>query len=191
MKAQPSTVARFENEWHEPNPAAMLAIRNDFEAAASSAPMATPMEFVGYASIQRRNDPGSCYRRRVGNEMSESREMTLSYELAKQLREAGWPQFSNGDDPDDEYPHPLERYVEDSETVDTAYSPSLEELIERCPLELNGTYFTMRRTEAGFWAGYLNVKSGVTPFELCGIGEHNFKEAVARLWLRLNAKPKP
>jgi hypothetical protein len=58
------------------------------------------------------------------------------------------------------------------------------------PRLVDGTYFTMRRTEAGFWAGYLNVKSGVTPDDLCGIGKHNFKEAVARLWLKLNTGPK-
>jgi hypothetical protein len=95
----------------------------------------------------------------------------MDYELAKQLKDAGFPQkepngFSG-----------LLAHVKGN-ADDSTYYPTLEELIEAC----GDHFFTLELRNGGYkrWeaheAYYNNHHDGSTP-----------TEAVARLWLALNA----
>ncbi len=108
--------------------------------------------------------------------------MTLSYELAKELKDAGFSQgdgdyaAANGNwygfEPSLDNP-PTEKYGE------VAYAPTLSELIEACG---TGAWFHLYHLRSGEWetdCANLSTADGVkgpTP-----------DEAVARLWLALNA----
>ena len=92
--------------------------------------------------------------------------MTLSYELALALKEAGWPQpdvLAYRDSPGKWNYQPSSGY---------AYFPSLDELIEACP------HFIDLRSSATGWMCKtltgLDSFRGATP-----------SEAAARLWLAL------
>lgn len=101
----------------------------------------------------------------------------MNYELAKQLKDAGFPQESDG--------LTSVYYQEDKERIrlrhienDTEVKiPTLSELIEACV----GKVFMLliNRNLEGRWASAVDGKgaSGDTP-----------EEAVARLWLALNKK---
>lgn len=96
----------------------------------------------------------------------------MTYELAKKLKDAGFPQEAgeNGN-----------RVLSDSEGENEAIVPTLEELIEAC-----GPEFRWLKNKKTFWFAqqrqHPNVlgdmkTAGKTP-----------SEAVARLWLALNKK---
>ena len=96
----------------------------------------------------------------------------MNYELAKQLKDAGFPQRSieNCNDPYECCIH-----VGDE---DIATCPTLSELIEAC-----GKGFSELHRFSDFWKawgyknGLLEIIEGQTP-----------EEAVAKLWLELNEK---
>jgi hypothetical protein len=98
----------------------------------------------------------------------------LSFELAKQLKESGWPQPDTRADIKGEW-------VWD-EWNKNAYAPSLDELIDACPPIGNAAspFCLTKSLHHGWFAGYgLNdfleqENHGATP-----------SEAVARLWLKL------
>jgi hypothetical protein len=111
----------------------------------------------------------------------------MTYELAKELKDAGFPQITFDAlkpyvgtcyDPQGNNYWSLKRM-----TPEWTYSPTLEELIEACNTAPLG--FIALRNETGFWSAsgwHTNRKDwiqtdGLTP-----------KEAVARLWLALNRK---
>lgn len=88
---------------------------------------------------------------------------TISYELAKALKDAGFPQQGN----------PWGR-------EDKAYNPTLSELIEAC-----GSPFFLTKDQdynAGKWTAVTTI-----PHEIKLVG-NTPEEAVARLWLALNKK---
>lgn len=101
----------------------------------------------------------------------------LSYELCKQLRDAGFPQlYEQGE------------YFEDSNApegdTDGAYRPTLSELIDACMV--NDGCFSLEYNHKTWWAKHIasqgdlhtvKTKSGDTA-----------DQAVARLWLLLNKK---
>ena len=91
----------------------------------------------------------------------------MDYALAKELRDAGWPQAGTG-----KRIGPPDLMV--WRKADLVYVPSLEELLEECSEKGFGLWFL----EEGAWAArkflVIEVVTGATP-----------SEAVARLWLEL------
>lgn len=94
----------------------------------------------------------------------------MEYELARQLKDAGFPQEGAG------------KRVADPEKIfatreDFAYVPTLDELIEACGNRFEG----LTRDDNGIWGGQANsmntISLGSTP-----------TETVARLWLSLNSQ---
>jgi hypothetical protein len=93
----------------------------------------------------------------------------MNYELAKELKDAGFPQITT---PEPTFDFPTSVYV-----------PTLEELIEACGEQFD----TLRQYEIGRWFAAANVED-----------EHGNREevagwpdpvtTVARLWLSLNQK---
>lgn len=107
----------------------------------------------------------------------------MDYELAKQLRDAGWPQ--NRRDGNWAWP----REYDDTKTAAEIRCaiPTLEELIEATP-QLDCVTRMSQGKELGYWAAscrsdFSGLSSGFT--ERTGATP---TEAVARLWLVLNAK---
>lgn len=106
--------------------------------------------------------------------------MTISYELAKQLKEAGWPQVPVAG---------LKGYFEGHPTgnneFERYYFPTLSELIEACGKELHCLVHTTNGgmdSDKEFWSAgkdnkVLNWSNGHSP-----------EEAVANLYLALHPK---
>lgn len=99
----------------------------------------------------------------------------MNYELAKQLKDAGFPQKGNG----------LMLVRKGWETnkvvnygVGNSYAPTLEELIEACGDKLVSAYNNGKE-----WL--LNEEAGS---EVPQVSGSTLTEAVARLWLALNKK---
>lgn len=101
----------------------------------------------------------------------------MIYELAKQLKDAGFPQGEGG-----------EHYLtcasfDDDENCRSdghiAYASNLSELIEACGDKFEGLFNTLKYPHANKWLaeGYGEKCLGSTP-----------EEAVAELWLALNKK---
>ena len=102
----------------------------------------------------------------------------MDYELAKQLKDAGFPQkekgtllFADGITMADSQ----KKWNENS-----AYSPSLEELIDACGDEFGELGKGNATIDSPWTASGLPVKIG-----FCGQGKTP-TEAVARLWLEIN-----
>jgi len=115
----------------------------------------------------------------------------MNYELAKELKEAGFPQkhgryleywdegggvWNCGDEPVSTYR--LEELI---------YNPTLEELIEACGDDFDELKAPHHRQQEGYpefdeWWAEATIKTGI-----CTKGKTR-KEAVARLWLALNKK---
>ena len=85
----------------------------------------------------------------------------MNYELAKQLKEAGFPQHKPNCVDKDQWEY---------------YSPSLSELIEACGEEYRMMKYSVEHL-GWFAGGYKEEGFGQTP-----------TEAVANLWLELNKK---
>ena len=114
----------------------------------------------------------------------------LSYELCKQLKEAGFPQawpgyydykFVSWYNTDGIWENSLESNLNDVVLDDVScVIPTLSELIEACPLEQDNNLFTLSWYREGWQAGYDDYDVlrpnalGKTP-----------EEAVANLWLKL------
>lgn len=105
----------------------------------------------------------------------------MNYELAKELREAGFPQKGMGTfsrhrkDID-------EQYVE----VNEIYIPTLSELIEAC----GEKFIQLTRTDDGEWICAGNISEDRINIDkaLRDEFEKTPEEAMARLWLALNKK---
>lgn len=111
----------------------------------------------------------------------------ISYELAKKLKEAGFPQFGKG----------FGLYVLDSKRIGTSawvqafkkdgviYEPTLSELIEACPK------FRKLKKNKGNWiadsAPFEKKEDGTAKPFIHGTGSTP-EEAVAALYLKLHAK---
>lgn len=92
--------------------------------------------------------------------------MNMDYALAKQLKDAGFPQNGRGDTLSTERAFVDEKHM--------AYFPSLEELVEAC----GAKFKNFRRKGDGWWADSKHhMSKGKTP-----------TEAVAKLWLALNTQ---
>lgn len=115
----------------------------------------------------------------------------MNYDLAKKLKEAGWPQETKKGEkiwriicegtPDVAYEEPC-------------YAPTLSELIEACDLtrkkSLDGYLFVdfhIRVDNTSLWRCGLQLKDGEKCFSDEGYGKTP-EEAVANLWLKLNKK---
>lgn len=97
----------------------------------------------------------------------------MNYNLAKQLKDAGFPQNGLGRT----LTHPGWQEMPKEEWEPTnAYAPTLEELIEACGDKLVSTYNT-----GSEWQ--LNEEAGSETPQVKGT---TLKIAVARLWLALN-----
>lgn len=101
----------------------------------------------------------------------------MNYELAKKLKDAGFPQKGKGDEV-------TFMKLRSFEGMENCYIPSLSELIEACGESID--MITRERTaienKTLGWRAYCHKgpsisKEGKSP-----------EEAVARLWLALNAK---
>jgi hypothetical protein len=91
----------------------------------------------------------------------------MNYELAKELKDAGWPQDKL----------PVGGY-----SREPCYIPTLEELIEAC----GGKFHSLARADKEWWASEL-LEPFADKFPL-RVGGSTPTEAVARLWLALNEK---
>jgi hypothetical protein len=97
--------------------------------------------------------------------------MTMDYKLAKELKDAGFPQGGNGT-----WVYPLTALM--IRSSDRVYAPTLEELIEA----LGDRMYSLVRHKNGFFKAFstddaenmMDVSQGDNP-----------TEAVARLWLAL------
>ncbi len=105
----------------------------------------------------------------------------ISYELAKKLKEAEFPQTGKSHtwySPTGEYQiNPISVVVNDSISI-----PTLSELIEACGKDFSILYNNLRDDEMGWWAG-TNVKGIQNP-----IMGKTPEIAVANLWLAINKK---
>lgn len=93
----------------------------------------------------------------------------MDYSLAKQLKDAGFPQRENG--------VIYEHYVKEPESEEKIYSPTLSELIEACGDKFMGLH---HYADTKTWLAVSDENTYVnapTP-----------EEAVAKLWLELNKK---
>lgn len=94
----------------------------------------------------------------------------MNYELAKEMRAAGFPQEGKGEWLQRDMSHPM-----DWDKSFTLYSPTLEELIGKC-----GDRFSALGIIDGIWKatdGGILMEEGKNP-----------TIAVAKLWLALNKK---
>lgn len=106
----------------------------------------------------------------------------MNYELAKQLKDAGFPQKGAGSKIANPHAH------DDDESVEITYAPTLEELIEACGDRFLGL---LKHDDKSGWTA---LKNGDVLF-LKDFSENpdlmlgsTPEEAVARLWLALNKK---
>jgi hypothetical protein len=99
----------------------------------------------------------------------------MNYELAKQLKDIGFPQGGDG------------KWIGSPDALvwrndDRAYVPTLEELIEACGHDFSTLVLEAANDERNLWratgTGYSEYQTYPSP-----------TEAVARLWLALYAKP--
>lgn len=115
----------------------------------------------------------------------------MNYELAKELKDAGFPQYGHNYDEGGNRCIVQGRFIEgnakDGGTLEgTAYAPTLSELIEACGEDFK--YLSKR--DDGKWVGG-NHSGKIVHGEYT---EHSYQfgetpsEAVARLWLALNKK---
>jgi len=104
----------------------------------------------------------------------------MNYELAKELKDAGFPQqlwtgqsyyYEGGDNA-----LLSDGFQENENVSDKIKIPTLSELIEACG---EGAFMLLNKGDGTYWVAALNGKGaeGITP-----------EEAVARLWLALNKK---
>lgn len=117
----------------------------------------------------------------------------ISYDLAKELKEAGWPQPESGNDLNFVYSGGI-CGRSDARALDAVYAPSLSELIAAIPTVIDGkkALLTLYRDEDGCSAA-IETEEAVPVGEMQGKevrqiadseGEE-MDEAVARLWLKL------
>jgi len=111
----------------------------------------------------------------------------MDYTLAKELKDAGYPQKDGT--------HTFEDGALRagwSPTDNSAYVPSLEELIDACPKDLpRGDTFTLGSGKGGqsWTATYFDFRNNrITSEEVFIQSAATPIEAVARLWLALNKK---
>lgn len=108
----------------------------------------------------------------------------MTYELAKELKDAGFPNYRMGV----MATHDEELLEKDWETYRGSYSPTLSELIEACMAgkfgvgvdhfaQLNAVRLESLDIEWEAWSNMNVCAKGSTP-----------EEAVAKLWLALNKK---
>lgn len=94
----------------------------------------------------------------------------MNYELAKQLKEAGFPQVG--------YPIKKGEFICVTPwTVNEFYCPTLSELIEAC----GNKNFRLLADHKGKWSAYSYI-------DAIGAEGDTAEEAVALLWLKLNKK---
>src|SRR5688572_20449034 len=107
----------------------------------------------------------------------------LSYELAKELKDAGFPQKGSG-----EY---LAEPRKHGGPQTNAYAPTLEELIEKCTLRegnfLKNLVFYPSAPNGPEWGAFTQFYIEKDGVGVCGKGTTP-TEAVARLWLAIQKK---
>lgn len=116
----------------------------------------------------------------------------LSYELAKELRDNGFPQLGDGyalildkklpesDETVMQIPWSLYVYKPKEKAI---YAPTLSELIEALPKVIDGAYFNIYWFDDVWRAAYT-----ITECEDTFADGKTLEEAVANLWLKLNKK---
>ena len=112
----------------------------------------------------------------------------MNFELAKELKEAGYPQEGKTDNywAFDGYCRAYRSYFEELEWPNLFYIPTLEELIEACGDEF--MTLSLRPKSIGIdlpdtkWSAFTTIHA-----EMIGHGSTPI-EAVARLWLALKRK---
>jgi hypothetical protein len=101
--------------------------------------------------------------------------MTMDYELARELRDAGFPQGTKGT-----WTYPLDALV--TRSADRIYVPTLEELVEVC-----GDWIIKIEKAQNGW-NVFGVRAGTSPSDtdvtFIGVGK-SLTVGVARLWLGL------
>lgn len=117
--------------------------------------------------------------------------MSITYELAKQLKEAGFPQkgengfisdkgfwygyFNCGYCPD--------AFGQPTSKKDNAYIPTLSELLEACGEPFWTLHKHVEGKYAGYWEACLNPTDRITSGK-----QKTPEEAVSHLWLIMNKK---
>lgn len=105
----------------------------------------------------------------------------MKYELAKELKDAGFPQLGDGG-------YAVDNDYHDKHRPDCGcmvYIPTLEELIEAC----GKPFMSLYRNDDG--SGWTAFKFGDRIFDGNLIEGDTPTEAVTRLWLTLNEKSAP
>lgn len=100
----------------------------------------------------------------------------MNYELAKELKDVGFPIIEHAD----RAPEPRHYFLtHNGKLVDPVYVPTLEELVEACGDDFRAIHSPQDMNTEMWIAGGMNKSfvEGRTP-----------TEAVARLWLALNKK---
>ncbi len=102
----------------------------------------------------------------------------MIYSLAKELKEAGFPQGGNGS-----WVFPPEKII--ARSSDRVYAPTLSELMEGCGgNEKTGLWLQQESSPTGIYWG---SGRGLDGQQICGSGSTP-EEAIARLWLALWGK---
>lgn len=125
----------------------------------------------------------------------------MSYELAKELKDTGFPQMGDGfilllgnpelvEDPEDQTMSRIERskYVmlgKYNRYGEDVYEPTISELIEAC----GDKFHTLGRSpDRLWWAAEFKDSAIFEDTYPLRVGGNSPEEAVARLWLALNKK---
>lgn len=107
----------------------------------------------------------------------------MNYELAKELKEAGFPQIV--DKGKTLYGTPNEVVTPEYEWGNECYAPTLSELIEAC----GSQFIQLRQYAPNEWNAMAGTWIDGHPVHFCDVTASTPEEAVARLWLALNQKP--
>jgi hypothetical protein len=113
----------------------------------------------------------------------------MNYELAKQLKEAGFPQNLDGNRNIAGGPMMFEVGLPDKERC---YVPTLSELIEACGIQFDKLYYrpigSNLEDGKGAWFARKMYPLDYRPLKMLDQRGSTPDEAVARLWLALNQK---
>lgn len=109
----------------------------------------------------------------------------MNYELAKELKDVGFPQSGNGEIRSFNSEDKDQFLMDERPEVEYLYIPILEELIEEC----EGIFWSLHRggSDTGAFAWIADTTGKATEEYRQAFGS-NPSEAVARLWLALNKK---
>ncbi len=109
----------------------------------------------------------------------------MKYELAKELKDAGFPQWRDNENCDDSWLCCIHRPKDEERDESAVFIPTLSELIEACVPQFRRLELQAVHIENEVWYAGAGSWSDAFGYEFAGRGS-TASEAVARLWLALN-----